>query len=336
MEIKKILALLGIILLIIISGCTIIQSPSKDIKVNESSIKTFSGKKVLYIDSYHAGYEWSDGVTRGIVNILNNTGVELKIIRMDTKRNDGEEFGKQAGLKAKAVIEEFEPDVVIISDDPAFKYLLMPYYKNSTLPFVFCGINWDSSMYGTPYSNAAGMIEVSLTPQLITFLKEYSKGDRLGFIAGNTSTDWKNVVYYKQLFNITFTKKYHVNTFEEWKQSFIKLQDEVDILIFENKAGITNWNDSEAEAFVLENIKIPVGAIQIYLSNDSLISLTKIPEEQGEWSATSALQILNGTSPSDIPLTMNKKGRLFVNLKVAEKLGVIFSPKLLKNAEIIR
>ncbi|MCX9009588.1 MAG: hypothetical protein OIN66_00560, partial [Candidatus Methanoperedens sp.] len=142
---KVIPVLLGMILLTVISGCATTESPAVDIKVNETPTKTYEGKKILYIDSYHAGYEWSDGETRGIEKILNDTGVELKILRMDTKRNDSDAFGKQAGLKAKSVIEEFKPDVVIASDDPAFKYVIMPYYRDATLPFVFCGINWDVS-----------------------------------------------------------------------------------------------------------------------------------------------------------------------------------------------
>jgi ABC-type uncharacterized transport system substrate-binding protein len=332
---KVSVVLLGLIFMAIISGCTSIQNRTENVITNEKPIKIYEGKKVLYVDSYHAGYEWSDGVTRGIENILNGTGVELKILRMDTKRNDTEEFGKKAGLIAKSAIDDFKPDVVIISDDPAFKYLLMPYYRDAALPFVFCGINWDASVYGAPYNNTAGMIEVDLAPKLITFLKEYSRGERIGFIAGNTSTDKKNAQYYEKLYNITFTKTYHVNTFEEWKQSFLSLQEEVDVLILVNNAGITNWNDREAELFVLENTKIPAGAVQVWLSNDSLISLTKIPEEQGEWSASTALLILNGTHPLDIPIVKNKKGLLYVNLKIANKLGVIIRPELLKNAQII-
>jgi hypothetical protein len=333
---KVILVFLCVLLSFVMIGCIAEEKTRTNITDRGTPQEAFQGKKILYVDSYHEGYEWSDGVTGGIKSVLNGTGVELKIQRMDTKRNDTVAFGKQAALKTKSVIEEFKPDVVIISDDPAFQYLLMPYYRDASLPFVFCGINWDASIYGAPYNNTAGMIGVGPTPELIAFLKEYSKGDRLGFIAGNTTTDRKNAEYYKKLFNITFTRKYHVDTFEEWGQSYKILQDEVDILIFENKAGIKNWNDSEAHAFVLENTKIPVGAIQNYLSNDSLISLTKLPEEQGEWSAHTALLILNGTSPQDIPMVTNKKGKLYVNLKIAEKLGVNFNSNLLKNAEIIR
>jgi hypothetical protein len=99
------------------------------------------GKKVLFIDSYHEGYEWSDGITKGVKQVLDGKGIELKIVRMDTKRNGGEEFKKQAGEKAKAAIEEFKPDVVIAADDNASKYIIVPFFKDSPLPFVFCGVN---------------------------------------------------------------------------------------------------------------------------------------------------------------------------------------------------
>ncbi|NJD52142.1 MAG: ABC transporter substrate-binding protein [Candidatus Methanoperedens sp.] len=335
MKKKVTLLLAGMILITIFSGCMTTGSSTKDVKADEASTKTFEGKKILYIDSYNTGYEWSDGETKGIENILNNTGIELKIFRMDTKRNDSEDFGKQEGIKAKSVIEDFQPDVVITCDDPAFKYVIMPYYRDAALPVVFCGINWDVSIYGAPYENTAGMIEVSLTPQLISYLKEYSKGDRIGFIAGNTTTDRKNAEYYTKLYNINFTRKYHVTTFEEWKRDFLKLQEEVDIVILENNAGITDWDNNEAQAFVLENTKIPAGATLDWMPPYSLIGMTKIAEEQGEWSAMAALRILNGTRPSDIPIVTNKKGRLYLNLKIAEKLGVIINPEILKNAEII-
>jgi ABC-type uncharacterized transport system substrate-binding protein len=47
------------------------------------------------------------------------------------------------------------------------------------------------------------------------------------------------------------------------------------------------------------------------------------------------LSILDGKSPADIPLTENKKGQLIVNLDLADKLGVVFAPSLLKNAVVL-
>ena len=68
------------------------------------SAATLAGKKVLFIDSYHQGYAWSDGNTEGIQKVLGGTGAELKIHRMDTKPNGSDEFKTAAAEKAKAVI----------------------------------------------------------------------------------------------------------------------------------------------------------------------------------------------------------------------------------------
>ena len=119
----------------------------------------FDGKKVLYIDSYHQGYAWSDGITKGIEEALKDSGAELKVHRMDTKKKPSEEFKKEAAEKAKALIEEYKPDVVIASDDNAAKYLIAPYYKDSEQPFVFCGVNWDAGVYGFPTANITGMVD---------------------------------------------------------------------------------------------------------------------------------------------------------------------------------
>jgi hypothetical protein len=32
----------------------------------------------------------------------------------------------------------------------------VPFFKNASLPFVFCGINWDSTEYGLPCENVTG------------------------------------------------------------------------------------------------------------------------------------------------------------------------------------
>ena len=70
------------------------------------AVPAFSAeKKVLFIDSYHEGYDWSDGITRGVKSVLEGSGVNLKVIRMDTKRNNSEEF--------KRLINESRDDQMI-------------------------------------------------------------------------------------------------------------------------------------------------------------------------------------------------------------------------------
>ena len=126
-----------------------------------------------------------------------------------------------------------------------------------------------------------------------------------------------------------------MTTMEEWEDAFQKLQDDVDMVIFENSAGITDWNQDSAESIALANSNIPIGTTNPWVMQSSLLSLTKIPEEQGEWSAQTALRILDGESPADIPLVTNERGKLILNLHIAEKLRIVFTPSMLKNAEIV-
>jgi ABC-type uncharacterized transport system substrate-binding protein len=67
----------------------------------------------------------------------------------------------------------------------------------------------------------------------------------------------------------------------------------------------------------------------------SLLTLAKSASEQGVWSAQAALQILDGMPVSEISVVENKKGEMIVNLDLADKLGVVFAPSLLKNALIL-
>ncbi len=294
----------------------------------------FAGKKIVFVDSYHEGYEWSDGITTGIKKVLGGSGIELHIIRMDTKNNTSEDFKKAAALKAFGEISAFNPDVLIAADDNAFKYLIKEYYKDAALPVVFCGLNWDASVYGAPYSNTTGMVEVSLTTQIIDHLKPFAKGARLGYLSADTETEHKNLSNYEKIFGLKFEKTYFVKDMASWKNAYNALQTETDIIIFENNAGITDWNDNEAKDFALANIKVPVGTTNAWTMEESVFGITKIPNEQGEWSAATALQILAGTLPKNIPLVKNEKGELIINLGLAEKLNIVFPPNILKNAKV--
>lgn len=290
------------------------------------------GKKILYVNSYHIGYEGSDPITDGIKTVLGKYRVDLRIIYMDTKRNPSEEFSQAAALKAKAVIEEFKPDVVIASDDNASKYLIMPYYKEADLPFVFCGVNWDASVYGFPYKNVTGMIEVALVSEILKHLKKYARGERIGFIAGDTLSERKNLEYYIKRFDIDFTQVYLAKTFDEWKQSYLKLQGEVDMALMTSHVGIADWNDREAQAFAENHAKIPIGTEHRWSMPFALVGVAKDFNEMGVWSAHAALKILDGVPPNKIPIAANRKGQLLFNARMADRLGITNIPPL---AEIL-
>ena len=294
----------------------------------------YAGKKIMWVDSYHAEYEWSAAIEAGIREALTGTGIELQVVRLNTKLNPSEEFGWQAGAEAEAAIESFKPDVVIACDDNAQKYLVVPFLNNTEMPVVFCGVNWDASLYNLSSSNVTGVLEVELPDRVIELLKPYAQGDRIAYLTVESETETKVADIYNERFFDGQMKIYAVKTLEEFKAAFLQAQEEVDILFMGNNAGIDSWDTNEMRAFILENSRIPSGTINPWMAPYSLISLAKFGEEQGKLSVQAALRILNGTPTADIPVTENKEGQLILNLDLAERLHIVFAPSVLRNAEI--
>lgn len=280
-----------------------------------------AAKRVLYIDSYHEGFAWSDGITNAIQETLQGRDVKLKIHRMDTKRNPDEKYKIRAAQIAKSVIDSYRPDLVIASDDNASKYLIMPYYKNASLPFLFCGVNYSADTYGFPYKNVTGMIEVAPVIKLIYSLKHFTRIETVGYLAQDTLTERKDGAYTKRDVREEFIERY-VKTFEEWKREFLKLQDEVDVLIVGNNGGIKGWNEQQAQQFAETNTRIPTGCLLDWLTPFSFLGATRLASEQGAYVASTALKILNGMTVGDIPIVRNSQANIIINLRIANKLGL--------------
>ncbi|MEN9849114.1 MAG: hypothetical protein RL368_1854 [Pseudomonadota bacterium] len=296
----------------------------------------YAEKRVFILHSYNEQYPWTHKINESIRDVLNAKDIVSDTFYLDTKNHASEPEKLASAQMAKLQITKFKPDVVITSDDDAVKYVLMPYYKDSTLPFVFCGVNWDASIYGLPYKNATGMLEIELINEIVKNLQEYAKGRRLGTLALDGFTERKWVGHYGEYLGRAIDKSYFPNTFEEWKDNFLRLQNEVDMVILLNPKGVKDFNMQQAQNFVENNIKVPTGSSIPWMSQMSLLGISLVPEEQGLWAAQAALAILGGRAPSNIPIVRNRQGRLFINLRIAEKLSITFKPYLLKIGEIIR
>lgn len=307
---------------------------------------TIPQKKILFINSYHTGYDWSDDIEKGLLKALNltpKTGkeyysggkIELKIVRMNTKMNPGIEFKKDAALKVKDTINNWNPDIIISADDNAAKYVIVPYFMDSKIPIIFCGLNWDASVYGFPTDNIRGMVEVAPVKELIEFLKKYSKGDRLGYLIGDVLSERKELQHYKDVLGINFHNGRSAKTMEEWKRGFLELQDSVDMIVLQNVAGIHGWDSTAIDSFVKEKIKVPVGTTSGTVHYLSLVSFSRIGEEQGWWSGKQVIEILNGKPISDVPLVFNKEFITYYNMPLAKKLNVKLPADMMDKAIIL-
>jgi hypothetical protein len=311
---------------------------------------TAAGKethKVFYVNSYHRGYQWSDDIEKGLLKALGaairvdgsidsaGSDVDIRIFRMDTKLNTSEEFKRKAALSAKQIIDDWQPDVVVTSDDNAAQYLVAPYLRNTTTPVVFCGVNWDASVYGLPTPNSTGMIEVDPLTGTLEILRNYANGDRIGYIGADTTSNRKLLPYHKRMLSIRYADGKLISSFEEWKREYLRLQKSVDMLIWFNPIGIDGWDSQQAQAYILANTTIPTGNTGDHTRHLVLVGEVKIAEEQGWWAGKTALKILAGTPPADIPVTTNKQSRIYINMALAKKLGIKFPLDLIQRATFL-
>lgn len=304
-------------------------------------------RKLFYVNSYHKGHQWSDDVEKGLLKALHITvrpdgshdtsqsEVELKVFRMDTKVKRSEEFKKKAALKAKKIIDHWQPDIVVTSDDNAAKYLIAPYYKHSSLPFVFCGVNWNASVYGLPTPNVTGMVEVAPGRETVALLKKYARGDRIGYIGGDNLTNRRNRESFKRVLDIHFTDGKLVSSYGQWQREYLRLQNTVDMLLWFNTTGIEGWNTKGAMQFILENTRIPTGGTSDHNVRFALMGRVRIAEEQGWWAGKTALKILKGDSPADIAVTSNKESKVYLNMELAGRLGIKFPMELIEQATFL-
>lgn len=329
-------ALVGVCLLaMVLAACGqpgSAQSPTTEPAT--PSIEAYAGKQVVWVDSYHAEYEWSMAIEAGLQAVFEDSGVEITVLRMDTKNLTDADQRASVAAGISAEIELLQPDVVIATDDNAQKYLVVPHLAEAGLPIVFAGVNWDASPYGYPTDTITGMVEVDLVTELLDLLSPYAAGQVVGYLSGDTSTDHKVADAYNERFFSGEMETRFVASFDEFKVAFEELQDSVDILFVGNNAGIDEWDDATAEAWINDVTRIPTGSRQSWMAPYVLMSLARLGTEQGEWAAEATLRILDGAAPGSIAMAENEQGELFVNLTIAETLGVALPPSVLRNAEI--
>ena len=289
--------------------------------------------RCLYVSSYHAGYEWNDDVERGFDPILQNI-CEIKKFYMDGKRNRTPEFAQKKAEEIMALIKTWKPDILIASDDNASKYLVKPYLKDTELPVVFCGVNWTADEYGYPYKNTTGMIEVgpieTLAKEVLSVVKQAKKGI---FLSADEITQYKEVARFKATFEEKGVIFDHlpVTTLDDWEKGYT-LSQKYDFIVIGNNAGINDWDNKRAADYVLAHSNTFTVAYLSWMAPYSMLTMSKVAKEQGEWAGKVAAMIIAGAKPHEIPIVANRKWDMYINIPLIKKTDFNLSPYILEKA----
>lgn len=72
----------------------------------------------------------------------------------------------------------------------------------------------------------------------------------------------------------------------------------------------------------------------LYAMRDiTMLGLTKVPEEHGQWAAQTALLILNGVPPSRVPIVPNRKWDIWVNPTLLATVQIQLPKALMQKAK---
>ena len=284
-------------------------------------------KKIVYINSFHRGHPSSDDIMDGILENLPADSFTIDTYFMDTKRNPSKAHIEQIAAQLFDTILLKNPEILLISDDNAVKYIVQPQLQNLSMPVVFCGVNWTDREYALPAEKVTGMLEILPVADMVLSLQPYYPSmDKLLFLSENTTTSRKE----KQLLDTLFTRvgvsvtHELVDDFDQWKAVFKEANQRYDIIYLPTHGAIKGWDHDEAVRFITQHVQKPVVTTEDFMMPYAVFGVTKVAKEQGIWVAATAKKILQGSSPADFPVTRNRMSTVWFNPMLAKKIN--FNP----------
>ncbi|RRJ83779.1 ABC transporter substrate-binding protein [Aestuariirhabdus litorea] len=295
-----------------------------------------ASSRCLLVNSYNSDYAWQRAVTKSIwLQLMDQC--EIRELNMNAKHYPHPEQLQRVGREAWQLIQQWHPNVVIACDDAASRFLVEPYLKNGDTPVVFCGVNLSGEAYGYPYSNATGMLEVDSTEQLFSTVKQMRPQAQRGvLVMVERMTDNIMAPHYRQLARQQGLELEIrvVKSMDGLEQAYERAQA-TDFLYFYNNAGMEDWDERRALQIAQTHAGVLTLSAYRWLAPFVMLTIAHVPEEMGSYVGRTALRILQGTSPAEIPITQNTQVDVIVNQPLLNRLGLKLPPELVEQAMVI-
>jgi ABC-type uncharacterized transport system substrate-binding protein len=301
-----------------------------------------AGRRMLLVHSYHQGYHWVDTITEGVKAAIQGTGLEFDIFYMDAKRHTDEAWKIDAGQRARKRVDEFHPDVVLVSDDDACQYFAT-FYLNTALPIVFTGVDADPSKYGFPAANVTGVIERPHFKESLALAQRLRPIKRIAVLSRHDSTSILALGFMKQeQIDVEVAEWLMVDDFDAWKKAVERFNRSVDAIVIRSyqavkKPGsLENVPPGEVAAWTAAHAAVPTIAFHDFEIEDGLlVGVVKSGQEYGRIPADYALRILAGTPPAALPVVKPRRGIKMINGNTARRLGIPCADKLPADVMVI-
>jgi PAS domain S-box-containing protein len=280
----------------------------------------------LLLHSYHIGMQWSDDITQGVRDTLEQASlnIELHIEYMDTKRLfDDEHYENLRRLYqhkfASGNADTAEPtpggtpfDIIITADDNALDFILR--YRDELFPgapVAFCGVNrfFEGRLQGQP--DITGVVEKTDHLKTVNLaLKLHPNAENVFVIVDRTTT---GIILREQLdaaiagnlirpVNIVYLDDITISDMEDRLQELSR-DDIVYLMTFHRDKDNRTFTTEEISLRVSHASRAPVYATGYeYLGLGVVGGYLNWGYKQGETAAALAIRILKGEDADTIPV----------------------------------
>ena len=303
---------------------------------------------ISIVHSYHKEYAWEQSLTSGLLDTLPRNAT-LDHIYLDTKRLPKAQHSQQAE-KALRELEANRPDLIILCDDNAAKYL-GPELKNRPTPVVYLGLNRNPRDYGLfPADNMTGVLERPLIKRsLHSMCRLVSPDDTKVLILFDTDSTSDAVLQEAfegetcfQLGKVQVTiKQFELVT--QWQNALLKAgQDGFDTVYIglyhtlRTQSG-EHVPDEEVIAWANAHATVPIFAFWDFAvgKGKTIGGYVLSGRDQGLAGGEIASEILAGTPPAAIAPRSAKNGEYQFSLFELNRFGVTLPQKIREQSVLL-
>lgn len=321
-------------------------------------------KRVYIAASYEKNHICGGPQEKGIIKGLNKTGwfegMNLRIRRyyMDTKRkNTTPEAMKEEARKVFTEIKEFNPGVLVVIDDNAFREVALSLSGSKDLSVVFSGMNGQPESYNAkkrfmetreePGGNITGVYEKLYVARSMIVMQNAItglKGKKIVGITdysptGNALTAQFEIELKSKPRKIDWELK-RVKDWQEYTTLIKKLNDDKEIgaiypvVLTLKVSDAVTYTAPEIFKWTMENSRKPEMALNYFFAKIGLFGGAAVDfKAMGYLAGKKAGQILNGEIPGNIPIEDAPDYAIVFNMKRAKALGIDIPLPLLTAAD---
>ena len=290
--------------------------------------------RIMVLHSYHAGFSWSDNLTRGITSVIEREAPEVEILieYMDVKRIRTREYLRSLGEFYRQKYENQKIDVVISADDHALNFLLdegRDLFPGA--PIVFCAVNgYDPAKHKGNGRSVTGVVEsIDIRGTLELILKLHPDVKEIAYITDGSLTgralksSAENVFKdYESRLRFKYIEHHSMDQLRR-EVSALKTGTVVFVFIFSRDRLGRIWSNEYNLERMASQCAVPIYSMwEFYLGHGIVGGLLTRGMAHGEKAAQMALAVLRGKDAAAIPVVLTSPNQYMFDFRQLQRFGL--------------